>query len=607
MGVSLYTTIIHLHPSAITVYTACTIFSFEINLINMDVHVMHNKRWVIQPPITPQAQKALEKFPPILQQILFNRGYGTDAEARTFLKAQSNSNTDPFQLIGMQTAVERINQALEQNEPIAIYGDYDVDGVTATALLVQALEGLGADVRGYIPNRFDEGYGLNTDALDSLKEEGVKLVITVDCGIRSPDEALHARTIGLDLIISDHHHPDGLNLPPALAVINPKQHGDPYQDKDLAGVGIAYKIAEALFSVQQTPVTFQLSDLLDLVALGTVADLAPLVGENRTLVRRGLRQIHETKRQGLFSLAGVANTKIEKITAGNIGFVLGPRLNASGRLESALASFELLMTTDFMRAGQLAQQLDIQNKQRQAITKSMQVTAEEIATSEDPDAFLLFAAHEEFNPGVVGLTASRLTEIYYRPAVVAAKGEEETRGSCRSIPEFHITDALDLCKDLLVRHGGHAAAAGFTVKNENLPEFVARLKKIAKEQLEGMDLRQTLTADMEVALEEINFEVLNHLAYLEPTGYGNPDAVFVAKDVKVKSSRAVGAEGRHLKLSLVDSSGVIFDCIGFRLGHLKETLPPHIDIMFTLEANEWNGRTNLQLNLKDIKAAGLED
>lgn len=568
---------------------------------------MHNKRWVIQPPISPQAWEALEKFPPILKQILFNRGYGTDAEARIFLKAQSSANTDPFQLIGMKTAVDRINQALKQNEPIAIYGDYDVDGVTATALLVQALEGLGANVRSYIPNRFDEGYGLNTDALDSLKEDGVKLVITVDCGIRSPDEALHARTIGLDLIVSDHHHPDGLNLPPALAVINPKQHGDPYQDKNLAGVGIAYKIAEALVSVRPESAEFQLGDLLDLVALGTVADLAPLVGENRMLVRRGLRQIHQTKRQGLFSLAGVANTKIEKITAGNIGFVLGPRLNASGRLESALASFELLMTTDFMRAGQLAQQLDVQNKQRQAITKSMQVKAEEIATTEDPDAFLLFAADEEFNPGVVGLTASRLTEMYYRPTVVAARGEEETRGSCRSIPEFHITDALDLCKDLLVRHGGHAAAAGFTVKNENLPEFVTRLKGIAKEQLEGRDLRQTLTADMEVALEEINFEVLNHLAYLEPTGYGNSEAVFVARDVKVKSSRTVGAEGRHLKLLLVDSNGAIFDCIGFRLGHLKETLPPQIDAMFTLEANEWNGRTTLQLNLKDVKAAGIED
>ncbi len=566
---------------------------------------MHNKRWVIQSRITSQADEALSKFPYVLKQILFNRGYSTDAEAREFLKAETGSNNDPFQLIGMQAAVDRIRYALQKEEPIAIYGDYDVDGVTATALLVQALEGLGANVRGYIPNRFDEGYGLNTDALDSLKDDGVKLVITVDCGIRSPDEASHAQTIGLDLIISDHHHPDGVNLPPALAVINPKQHGDPYPDKDLAGVAIAYKIAEALFSLQ--PADFNLDDLLDLVALGTVADLAPLTGENRTLVRKGLRQIRETKRQGLFSLAGVANTQINKITAGNIGFMLGPRLNASGRLESALASFELLTTTDFMRAGQLAQQLDVQNRQRQSITKTMQTQAEEIALNEDPDAFLFFAAHEDFNPGVVGLAASRLTETYYRPAVVAAMGPEETRGSCRSIPEFHITDALDLCKDLLVRHGGHAAAAGFTVKNENLPVFVAQLKRIAKEQLEGKDLRQTLTADMEVALEEMNFDVLKHLAYLEPTGYGNPDAVFVARDVKVKSSRTVGAEGRHLKLTLEDSRGATYDSIGFRLGGLQPSLPPRIDVMFTLEANEWNGRTTLQLNLKDVKAIGIPD
>ncbi len=568
---------------------------------------MHNKRWVVQPPITTQADEALAKFPPVLKQILFNRGMGTDAEARAFLKAEPNSNTDPFQLIGMQDAVDRIQHALDHNEPIAVYGDYDVDGVTATALLVEALQGFGADVRGYIPNRFDEGYGLNPEALDHLKADGVKLVITVDCGIRSPDEALHARTIGLDLIVSDHHHPDGLNLPPAFAVINPKQHGDPYPDKDLAGVGIAYKIAEALMSTRQSAASLQLNDLLDLVALGTVADLAPLVGENRVLVRKGLRQIHETKRQGLFSLAGVAEIKLDKITAGNIGFMLGPRLNASGRLESALASFELLTTTDFMRAGQLAQQLDVQNRQRQSITRSMQRQAEEIAMSDDPDAFLLFAAHEDFNSGVVGLAASRLTETYYRPAVVAAKGAEETRGSCRSIPEFHITDALDLCKDLLVRHGGHAAAAGFTVKNENLTEFVTRLKEIAKEQLEGKDLRQTLSADMEVSLAELNFEVLKHLEYLEPTGYGNPDAVFVSRDVKVRSSRTVGADAKHLKLTLEDERGATFDSIGFRIGHLRDTLPARVDVLYHFEANEWNGKRSLQLNLKDVKAAGIPD
>jgi single-stranded-DNA-specific exonuclease len=568
---------------------------------------MHKKRWVIAPPITSQADEALSKFPRILKQIVFNRGLGTDAEARAFLKAEPNSNTDPFQLIGMGATVDRIRYALDRNEPIAIYGDYDVDGVTATALLVHALQALGGDVRGYIPNRFDEGYGLNIEALDSLKADGIKLVITVDCGIRSPNEALHAQTIGLDLVISDHHHPDGENLPPAFSVINPKQHGDPYPDKDLAGVGLAYKIAEALFSIQPSVNGFQLTDLLDLVALGTVADLAPLVGENRVLVRKGLRQIHATKRQGLFSLAGVAEMKIDKVTAGNIGFILGPRLNASGRLESALASFELLTTTDFMRAGQLALQLDTQNRQRQGITRSIQEQAEAIAMSEDPEAFLLFAAHEDFNPGVVGLAASRLTELYYRPAIVAAKSAEETRGSCRSIPEFHITDALDQCKDLLVRHGGHAAAAGFTVKNENLPELVTRLKGIAKDQLAEKDLRHTLSADMEVSLSDLNFEVLKHLNYLEPTGYGNPDAVFVSRNVNVKFSRMVGAEGRHLKLTLEDDHGSVMDCIGFRMGHLKATLPSRVDVLYHFEANEYNGRTSLQLNLKDVKAAGTPD
>ena len=568
---------------------------------------MHTKRWVVAPPITEQADQALVKFPPILKQIVFNRGLATDAEARAFLKAEPSANTDPFQLTGMQATVDRVCYALQHNEPIAIYGDYDVDGVTATTLLVQALTALGANVRGYIPNRFDEGYGLNKDALDTLKADGVKLVITVDCGIRSPDEALHAQTIGLDLIISDHHHPDGTNLPPALAVINPKQHGDLYPDKDLAGVGIAYKIAEALLTAQQPVNGFQSNDLLDLVALGTVADLAPLVGENRTLVRRGLRQIRETKRQGLFSLAGIADLKIDKCTASNIGFMLGPRLNASGRLESALASFELLTTTDFMRAGQLAQQLDTQNRQRQSITRTMQEQAEVIAMGEDPEAFLLFAAHEDFNPGVVGLAASRLTEMYYRPSVVAAKSADETRGSCRSIPEFHITDALDQCKDLLVRHGGHAAAAGFTVKNQNLPELVTRLKQIAKDQLGSRDLRQTLTADLEVPLSELSFDVLKHLMFLEPTGYGNPEAVFISRNIKVRLARTVGAEGKHLKLTLEDERGVSVDAIGFRLGHLKENLPPYIDVLYRFEANEFNGRRTLQLNLKDLKPAGLPD
>jgi single-stranded-DNA-specific exonuclease len=505
-------------------------------------------------------------------------------------------------MTGMRAATDRIQFAIKNNEPIAIYGDYDVDGVTATALLVETLKYLNANVRGYIPNRFEEGYGLNNNALDELQADGVKLVITVDCGIRSPGEALHAQTIGLDLIISDHHHPDGENLPPALAVINPKQHGDVYPDKDLAGVGIAYKIAEALVSLQ--PSAFSLDSLLDLVALGTVADLAPLVGENRALVRRGLRQMRQTTRQGLFSLAAVSEVVLAKVNAGHIGFMLGPRLNAAGRLKEALAAFELLTTKDIFKAGELAQQLDMQNRERQRITRDMQKKAEEIAMSDDPDAFLLFAADEDFNSGVVGLAASRLTDSYYRPAIVAAKGEEETRGSCRSIPEFHITNALDQCADLLVRHGGHAAAAGFTVRNENLPALVERLKVIAKEKLSHEDLRPTVTADAEVSLVDVRPDLYEKcLRFLEPTGYGNREASFVARGVKVKSSRTVGADAKHLKLSLEDENKFSHDAIGFKLGHWHNNLPPRVDILFTYETNEYNGRVSYQLNLKDIRAA----
>ncbi len=566
----------------------------------------NSKRWLIPPPITPESDSALSAFPPLLRQILFNRGYATDDQARAFLKAEAPTDTDPFQMTGMDAAVDRIRLALEGHEPIAIYGDYDVDGVTATALLVSALSALGAQVRGYIPNRFDEGYGLNKDALDTLKADGVKLVTTVDCGIRSPDEARHAQSIGLDLIITDHHHPSEGDLPPALAVINPKQPGDVYPDKDMAGVGLAYKLVEALVQRLQ-PRDFNLPFLLDLVALGTVADLAPLVGENRSLVRKGLRQMRTTSRQGLFALANVADLALSKVNAGHIGFMLGPRLNASGRLESALASFELLTTTDVFRAGQLAQQLDVQNRQRQVLTRQTQEQAEVLAMSDDPDAFLLFASHESFNPGVVGLAAARLMESHYRPAIVAASNGDETRGSCRSIPEFHITDALDQCADLLVRHGGHAAAAGFTVKNNNLVELVKRLKAIAAEKLIDQDLRPTLTADAQVPLTEIRPELIKSLSYLDPTGYGNPDAAFVSRSAKVKSSRTVGADGKHLKLILEDELGFTHDTIGFRLGHLKSELPNRVDILYTYEVNEYNGRVGYQLNLKDVKPADISN
>jgi single-stranded-DNA-specific exonuclease len=568
---------------------------------------MQTKRWQIAPKITPQASESLAEFSLILRQVLFNRGYATNDQAHNFLEGGMNFDNDPFQMTGMEQAVVRIRQAIDQKEHIAIYGDYDVDGVTATALLVQTIRAIGGNAHEYIPKRVDEGYGLNSEALDSLKADGVKLVITVDCGIRSPDEASYAHAIGLEMIISDHHQPAEGNLPYALAIINPKQEGDRYPDKDLAGVGVAYKIAQALVNQsKELNLEFQLEDLLDLVALGTVADLAPLVGENRTLVTKGLQKIRETKRQGLFSLAAVSDLALTNTTATSIGFILGPRLNAAGRLESALAAFELLITTDLRRAGELAQQLNMQNRQRQELTRKIQEDADSIVRASDPDAPLLFAVHPDFNSGVVGLVAARLVETYYRPAVVGQVLGDATRCSCRSIPEFHITQALDQCKDLLIRHGGHAAAAGFSVRNENLLALKKRLNIIAEQQLGGRDLRQTLNADAEVPLKDLRPELLKQLDALQPTGYGNTEAVFVTRNARVTLNRAVGVEGRHLKLAVTDGN-ITFDAIGFRLGHLRDELGDNVDLLYTFESNEYNGRTNLQLNLKDVKPAGIPD
>ncbi len=560
-------------------------------------------RWTILPKLSQQAETNLDDYPAILRQILYNRGIATKEEAKAYLQAEVLFDTSPFQLTGMETTVKRIREAIAREELVAIYGDYDVDGVTATALLIEGLKALGAKVKPYIPNRFDEGYGINKGALEELAKEGVKLVISVDCGIRSPEEARHARSLGLDLVISDHHEPAG-EMPQALAVINPKQEGDLYPEKYLAGVGVAYKIIQALteqIPAGENPVREE--DLLELVALGTVADLAPLTGENRKLVRAGLRQMKQTRRQGLFSLANVSGVTLATVNATHIGFMLGPRLNAAGRLESAMAALELLLTREVMEAGRLAQLLDGQNRERQAITRKIQVEADNLAMEEDPDSPILFAVHPEFNPGVVGLAASRLVETHYRPAIVGQQGEETTRCSCRSIPEFNITAALDQCADLMLHHGGHAAAAGFTVRNENLDELKIRLKEIASEKLGGLNLRKTFTADGETTLQELNGELLRQLERLQPTGYGNMEAAFVTRNLQVKSHRKVGVEGQHLKLTLSDGKLTI-DAIGFRLGGRLETVSGRIDALYTFETNEYNGRTSLQLNLKDIKPAG---
>jgi len=559
------------------------------------------KRWTISALLPADATEELVAYHPILRQILYNRGYRTAVTAGQFINAIPPDGTSPFCLSGVEAAVRRIRTAIKQREPIVIYGDYDADGVTATTLLYQTLLKLNAVVRGYIPNRFDEGYGLNVDALTNLFQEGASLVITVDCGIRSVDEADHARTLGLDLIITDHHQP-GEILPNVLALINPKLPYDTYPDKDLAGVGLAYKLAAAIFSDHGLPET-DMDEFLDLVALGTVADLAPLTGENRSLVRKGLETIRKAQRQGLLSLIGVAGLKPSQVNATDIGFMLGPRLNAAGRLDSALTAFTLLNTSNPYEAARLAQALDNQNTSRQKITREIQAKAEQLAFAKSENPWLLFAADPDFNPGVVGLAASRLTEQYYRPSIVAAYGEEYTRGSCRSIPEFHITQALDQCSDLLHHYGGHAAAAGFTVHNDHLLELVERLNQLAADELGELDLRPELKADADVDLADLRADLLKALDDLQPTGMGNRSALLFTRNALVREQRAIGKDASHLKMKLVDNKGATHDAIAFRFGHLAGGLPNRVDLMFAFERNFFNGQEYLQLNIRDIRAA----
>jgi single-stranded-DNA-specific exonuclease len=560
-----------------------------------------NKRWLVSQPIPDIVYHNLNDFHPIMRQILYNRGYETRESAEQYFRAISPPDSIPSNLLGIDEAVTRIRWAIHKKEPIAIYGDYDVDGVTATALLTEILQALGAEVEGYIPNRFDEGYGLNNVALDDLHNQGKRLIITVDCGIRSPAEVEHAKNLGMDIIITDHHHP-GDELPIASSIINPKQMEDTYPYKELAGVGLAYKLASAVVGQEVSLI----ENSLDLVALGTVADLAPLIGENRALVRSGLKHLREPHRQGLRSLIGVTRLTASRITARDIGYVLGPRLNAAGRLDTAYTALELLLARNVQLAAKLAQMLEIQNRERQMITRQVQEHAEEQVLASDPDAFLLFAVDPSYNVGVVGLAASRLTERYYRPSIVSHQGDEFTRGSCRSIPEFHITEALDKCADLLEHHGGHAAAAGFTISNQRLPEFIERLKLIAADQLSDQDLRPMVRADVELPLSDLKPEILDYLAWLEPTGKGNPQAKFVSRDIFVTKHRKVGKDGSHLKLTVSDRQ-ITYDAIAFRQGHWADKLPPRVDLLYTFEKNVYQNRENLQLNVVDLKPAGDVD
>ncbi len=570
----------------------------------MEVTLTGEKRWHLAPQAPRQFFIRNADLHPLVAQVLYNRGLVDPEEIGGFLQQTYTAN-NPFRLRDMQEAVTLLRRAIARHQPLAVYGDYDVDGITASAIMMETLRSLGAQVEAYIPNRADEGYGLNPAAITSLAESGVRVLVTVDCGTRSLDEIALARRLGMQVVVTDHHHL-GEALPPANAVINPRREDCSYPFKDLAGAGVAFKLAQALLRVNRNvplKTTYAALDeqaLLDLVALGTVADMVPLLGENHILVARGLEQLNESRRPGLAALLSVVGVTPGQVTEDTISYVLAPRVNAAGRISEPTIALRLLLASDMTEALPLARQLDRLNVERREMTTTIQAQAREIIVRQETLPPLLFAATSDFPSGVVGLAASRLVDEFYRPAAVVAIQGEFSKGSARSIPEFHITEALDEVADLLVHHGGHAAAAGFTVRTEHLAALEARLVALAREKLRGLPLTPSLTVDAEVQLDTLSWDVYHKLDRLRPFGFGNPVPRFVSRYVRVHSARAVGREGQHLKLTLEDARGRLWDAIAFRQGEWIGRLPDRVSVAYTLERNEWRGRVSLQLNILDI-------
>lgn len=578
------------------------------NVVTTIAALMPKRRWLLAPTAPSTFLARFPDFPPLIAQIFYNRGITTLGDARNFVSGANGSNAlalgaDPFQMLGMQQAVERIGRAMRDGEAIAVYGDFDADGVCSTVLLTEALKGLGAKAMPYIPHRINEGYGLNVDALKDLQEKGARVVITVDSGIRSLKEVEEGTALGLDMIVTDHHSV-GAELPKAIGVINPKQRGDPYPFQEFAGVGVAFKLAQALVMARHElpgASEFDLKELLDLVALGTVADLVPLVGENRELVRSGIARLVKTERPGLQAMLQQAGARGRRIDAGAIGYFLGPRLNAAGRIEHARTAYKLLSTRYPGEADDLAAKLEATNRERQKLTDEMLTKAREMVANMPRGEYLLFAGSPDFPEGIIGLIASKLQEEAYRPAIAMTHKDGVMRGSARSIPEFNIVAALDECEDLLVRHGGHAAAAGFTVENEKFDALATRLRFIAERELCGAELLPSISIDAEASLTEMNWKLLEQIEQLAPFGYGNREPLFLSKNVLVRSARLVGTE----HLSMVVSDGiVVWDAIAFRqkdMLPLFNPLPKPVDLVYNLASKVWNGDTRLQLEVKDIR------
>ena len=549
------------------------------------------RRWIM--PTKPG--NVPDGIPALVAQVLACRGFA-DAEMATFLAARPQEDGPP--MLDLDRAAERLRRALAARERIVVYGDYDVDGIAGSAILVRAFRQLGAAVAAYIPNRYEEGYGLNPGALRQLASDGAKVIVSVDCGVTAVTEAALARELGIDLIVTDHHHPPA-KLPEAYALVNPRRPGDLSPDKDLAGAGVALVLAKRLLG--DLAYALRQDELLQLCALATVADVVPLRAANRVLTRAGLEALNRAPLVGIRALVERSGLKLGRVGAGEVGFVLGPRLNAAGRIADAEDALRLLLTEDAAEAKELAERLEQRNAERQELTRQVVAGARERA-ADRTDAWATIVADAQWPAGIVGLGASRLVEDYGRPAIVIAIDGDEGKGSCRSIAGVHIAEALADCDDILIKHGGHAMAAGFSVPVSRIPELVDRLDAIVRERLQGVRPVPTIRVDAEIAPELLTAKLAVELASLEPCGAGNPRPHLLVRDVRVYDIRQVGADADHLRCK-VTVGRFTFDAMAFRRGDHAEAMTDagRVDAVVTIGSGL---RGFVELELRDFGPVG---
>jgi single-stranded-DNA-specific exonuclease len=569
---------------------------------------MNAKRWIVREQDSQRAASLARVLgvSPVVASLLIARGCAEERAARAFLNPSYDQLHDPYLMLGMREAVSRLLRAIDQAEPILVYGDYDVDGTTGTAVLLRGLTMLGARAGYHVPHRFTEGYGIQQPALEKAATEGYKLVVSVDCGIRAHEPLYWARDNGLDVIITDHHLPDeGEGVPPAYAVLNPNQRGCAYPDKNLAGVGVAFKLIHALF--RERGRESQVAAFMKIVAIGTVADVAKLVGENRTIVALGLKDLVNARNPGLRALMEVSGCGDGSgMRAYDLGFRIGPRINAAGRMDAARAVVELFATKDTAEAQRLAEHLERRNQERkqvQAEIVARAITELEGAGKTHEQSHVAVIAGEGWHRGVIGIAASKIAERIHRPCVVISLEGDIGHGSARSIEEYHLLNGLTDCADLFEKFGGHSHAAGVTIRLDRIAELRRRLNTHAAARLTEEDLQPRVKVDAELSAEAISFELARQLSALEPFGAGNPRPVFLTRNLRVMSEPLV-IKDQHLKMRLAGAQGRPLETIWWHCMEGLERTPAvnsSVEMAYTIETNTWNNEVRLQLCVEDLR------